>query len=113
MKVISNIGISSWKEMPYSTTDHTSWPLEPAWREAPRYRSHSSVMEVLEISSNEDILTLKSYIDSGYLISIFIDADKYSSLTSNDVWNTDNYAYPEPNHANTIVGYDDSVYGDL
>ena len=109
MKVISNIGISSWKEMPYSTSDHTSWPSEPAWREAPRYRSHSSVMEVLQIASDKDILTLKSYVNSGYLISISIDANKYSSMTSNDVWNSYNYTNVRTNHANTIVGYDDSM----
>jgi C1A family cysteine protease len=109
MKVISNIGISSWKEMPYSTSDHTSWPSEPAWREAPRYRSYSSVMEVLQITSDKDILTLKSYVNSGYLISISIDANKYSSMTSSDVWNSYNYTNVRTNHANTIVGYDDSM----
>jgi len=95
--------------MPYSTSDHTSWPSEPAWREAPRYRSHSSVMEVLQIASDKDILTLKSYVNSGYLISISIDANKYSSMTSNDVWNSYNYTNVRTNHANTIVGYDDSM----
>jgi C1A family cysteine protease len=109
MKVISNIGISSWKEMPYSTSDHTSWPSESAWREAPRYRSYSSVMEVLQITSDKDILTLKSYVNSGYLISISIDANKYSSMTSNDVLNSYNYTNVRTNHANTIVGYDDSM----
>jgi len=109
LKVISNVGVSTWKEMPYNTSSCTSWPSEAAWREAPRYRSYSNVMAVMQVTSDQHIQTLKSYLDSGYLVAISIDANKYSKLTQNDVWNSTNYTNPNTNHANTIVGYDDNM----
>jgi len=113
MKLISNTGVSSWKEMPYNPKDSKTWPSESAWREAPRYRSYTNVMRVLRVENDQDIQTIKSYINAGYLISISIDAYKYENLTANDVWNSNNYTYPNTNHANTIVGYDDLLCGDL
>ena len=109
MKLISNTGVSSWKEMPYNPKDSETWPSESAWREAPRYRSYTNVMRVLRVENDQDIQTIKSYINAGYLISISIDANKYENLTDKDVWNTVNYKNPRTNHANTIVGYDDSM----
>ena len=109
LKVISNVGVSTWKEMPYNTSNCTEWPSEVAWREASRYRSYSNVMAVMQVTSDQHIQTLKSYVDSGYLVAISIDANKYSKLTQNDVWNSTNYTNPNTNHANTIVGYDDNM----
>jgi len=109
LKVISNVGVSTWKEMPYNTSSCTSWPSESAWREAPRYRSYSNVMAIMQVTSDQHIQTLKSYLDSGYLVAISIDANKYSKMTQNDVWNSTNYTNPNTNHANTIVGYDDNM----
>ncbi|WP_367358724.1 hypothetical protein [Mesotoga sp.] len=70
-------------------------------------------MRVLRVENDQDIQTLKSYINAGYLVSISVDAYKYNYLTANDVWNSNNYTYPNTNHANTIVGYDDLLCGDL
>jgi len=109
MKLISNTGVSSWKEMPYNPNDSKTWPSESAWREAPRYRSHTDVMRVLRVENDQDIQTLKSYINAGYLVSISIDAYKYANLSPSDVWNSTNYTNPNTNHANTIVGYDDNM----
>ncbi|MCC7569363.1 MAG: hypothetical protein KO463_07110 [Candidatus Methanofastidiosa archaeon] len=36
--LVTSVGASSWALMPYSQYDHTSWPSEAAWREAPLYR---------------------------------------------------------------------------
>ncbi|RAM59291.1 hypothetical protein DS67_07575 [Mesotoga sp. SC_4PWA21] len=113
MKLISNTGVSSWKEMPYNPNDSKTWPSESAWREAPRYRSHTNVMRVLRVENDQDIQTLKSYINAGYLISISIDAYKYENLTDKDVWNTVNYKNPRTNHANTIVGFNDNLASGL
>ena len=74
------------------------------------YRSNET-MGVISVKDDKDIDALKSYISSGYLISLSIDANKYSTLTANDVWNTKNYTNPNTNHANTIVGYDDNFDG--
>jgi hypothetical protein len=112
IKLISNIGECSWKKFPYKTSNETNycteWPDEQAWREAPLYRSTMDGLYYLQVDSGADIETLKSLLNDGYLISISIDANKYENLTSEDVWNVDNYNnITNTNHANTIVGYFD------
>jgi len=98
--------------MPYSVSDSISWPNELAWREAPKYRNGDSENNlVLRVENDSDIQTLKSCLASGWLVSISIDANKYASLTQNDVWTSQNYSVISTNHANTIVGYDDNMPG--
>ncbi len=109
INLVCTIGASSWKEMPYDSTDSASWPPEQAWREAPLYRGNSSGFEYLELDTEEGLASLKNWAASAHLAVIAIDADQYSSMTSEDLWTLDNYANPVLNHANTIVGYDDNL----
>jgi len=109
IKVISQMGIASWKTMPYSSSDHYSWPSEAAWREAPMHRNTNAKIYYMTISDDSDIETLKSLIAQGYVVSVGVDAYRFSSLKNNDVWDVDNYKQTTINHAVTIVGYDDSM----
>ena len=109
MNLISSVGACSWAKMPYNPSDHTSWPSEEAWREAPLYRGNSSGYEYLSLDSDEDLASLKNLLASEQLAVIAVDAYKYSQFTSSDVWTLDNYVSPCENHANTIVGYDDNL----
>lgn len=109
IKVISQMGIASWKTLPYSSSDHYSWPSEAAWREAPIHRNTNARYYYLTISDDSDIETLKSLIAQGYVVSVGVDAYRFSSLKNNDVWDVDNYKQTTINHAVTIVGYDDSM----
>jgi C1A family cysteine protease len=63
----------------------------------------------MNLNSDAGLSKLKNLIASGNLAIIGVDADKYSGLTSADVWTLDSYINPDVNHANTIVGYDDSI----
>jgi len=103
------IGVCSWEEMPYDPDDHTGWPSESAWREAPLYRGNSTGIQYMWIDTDTDITDLKNWIASDHLAVIGIDSRQYSHLTSGDVWTLDNYIDPNTNHANTIVGYDDDL----
>lgn len=109
INLISSIGACSWKKMPYSDKDHTSWPSAEAWKEAPLYRGNTSGYEYMWIGTDSDITSLKNWIASDHLAKISVDANKYSALTGNDVWTLDNYVNPTENHANAIVGYDDNI----
>ena len=109
INLVCTVGASSWKEMPYNPLNSTSWPSEDAWREAPLYRGSSSGYEYLEFNTEDDLTSLKNWIASDNLAVIAVDANKYSSLTNNDVWTLDNYVNPNVNHANTVVGYDDTI----
>lgn len=108
MNLVCSIGVCSWEKMPYDPNDHTSWPSEAAWREAPLYRGNSTGYEYVILDTNEDIANLKNWIASAHLAVINMDANQYDDLTSDDVWTLDNYA-GGGGHANTIVGYDDNL----
>ena len=105
INLVCHIGASSWETMPYSPSDHTSWPSEAAWREAPLYRGDGGYSYSWVTSSVD---SLKNWLANGNLAVISINADEYYKLTSNDVWTIDNYNGYSTNHANTIVGYDDN-----
>jgi hypothetical protein len=111
--LICGIGASSWEKMPYDDIDYTSWPSEEAWREAPLYRGNSSGYEILELNTDEDLLSLKNWIASDHLAQIAVAGDYLSRsvLDSNDVWTLDNYdpSLSQLNHAGTVVGYDDTI----
>ncbi len=110
IQLVCNIGISSWQKTPYDPLDDTTWPSEGAWAEAPFYRSNSSYgYQYLYVNSSEGIESLKNWLASGNLAVIAVDADQYDNLTTADVWTSDKYETEELNHANTIVGYDDTV----
>jgi hypothetical protein len=103
------VGVSSWEKMPYSVADYTSWPSETAWTEAAFYRGNSSGYQSMSVNSDSGLSNLKNWIASGNLAIIGVDAKKYSALTSADIWTLEGYTSPSVNHANTIVGYDDSI----
>ncbi len=63
----------------------------------------------MSLYSDSGLFNLKNFIASGNLAIIGVDANKYSALTSADVWTLDGYTNPDVNHANTIVGYDDRI----
>jgi len=105
MTLVSSTGACTWSLMPYSDSDHTTWPSESAWREAPLYRGEGG-FNVYNFSTSVD--SLKTYLAGGNLAVISIDGYKYSLLDSNDLWTLDNYVDPATNHANTVVGYDDN-----
>ncbi len=114
IKLVWNTGESSWGKFPYETKPGdgsmnycTDWPDEQAWREAPLYRNEKGDLYYLKVYDYDDINILRDLVNQGYLISISINAGKYSNLTSEDIWNSSNYDVSSTNHANTIVGYTD------
>jgi hypothetical protein len=109
INLICSMGVCSWKKMPYNPDDSTSWPSEEAWREAPLYRGNISGYEYMWLETDDNLINLKDWIASGHLACIGVDATKYRNLTDNDLWTLDNYIITGTNHANTIVGYDDTI----
>lgn len=120
LKVMHLIGISSWQKCPTDISNLTQWPSEEAWRDAPKKRlgwmpdweykiPNLHPWFYLEVKTDEDIEQMKALIADGYLLTLSIQSACYELLTENDVWNLSNYATTTSNHANTIVGYDDSV----
>jgi hypothetical protein len=109
MNLVCFVGDSSWEKMPYDLSTYTTWPSEAAWTEAALYRGNSSGIQYMSVNTDAGVNNLKNWIASGHLATISVDANKYSALTSIDMWTLDNYNDLDTNHANTIVGYDDSI----
>ncbi|NOZ20319.1 MAG: choice-of-anchor D domain-containing protein [Planctomycetes bacterium] len=100
VKVMRAIGAASWQTMPYSASDHTTWPSEAAWREAPIYRGTGS-NHYMDIQSSVD--GLKDLLAGGNLAQIAIDASDMFDMAT-----LDNFDNTSINHMQTIVGYDDT-----
>ncbi len=104
--VINDIGAATWSTMPYDPADHSTWPSEAAWREAPLYRGDGTGTHYLDLTSSLD--GLKNLLAGGNLAQISVDADYIGD--SIEVSTTDNYGYlgVSTNHCVTVVGYDDA-----
>ncbi|HPR95401.1 MAG TPA: hypothetical protein PK466_03665 [Thermotogota bacterium] len=113
IKVITQIGASTWEKMPFSTDTYTQYPDEAAWRDAGRnrgeYFSSENQWLYMRCHSISDIDYLKQLLNAGYLISINVDSSQLANLSINDYWYTWNYFPHKNNHASTIVGYDDTL----
>ena len=109
MNLLYRIGCCTWDHMPYNPNNSTTWPDEDAWRQAPWYRSLTG-HTIMWVESEAGLGNLKQMLADGNVAVISVNADYYSSLTSQDLWTRDNYTPSGTNHANTVVGYDDN-YG--
>ena len=113
--LLTRIGCATWAQMPYDTTDSSSWPSEAAFREAARYRAREVITNpyyeydtsgYFTIESDADIQMLKSLISAGYCVQTVIYTDGlYALLDSNDVVSGYTGGYMSTNHAQTVVGY--------
>lgn len=113
IRLICNVGISSWAKMPYYWQDCTRWPTEEAWAEAPLYRSNSTYSyQYLHVNTTEGLESLKNWLAAGNLAVIGLDASNnlvnFTATSNQDLLTTDNYVLGCLDHAATIVGYDDS-----
>ncbi|HKM92767.1 MAG TPA: hypothetical protein VJY41_03855, partial [Prolixibacteraceae bacterium] len=88
MDLLYGVGCCTWNKMPYSMSDHTSWPSETAWRQAPLYRSGTS-HNYVNVTNDTNIGNLKQFLANYNNAIIAIDANYYPSLTSNDLWTSD------------------------
>ncbi len=109
--IIETLGDASLYTMPYDESDYISWGGEAAWREAP-INKISNISQVYL----EDINTLKSLLQQGYLINFGINAStpgfSNGNFDGDYILSDVEYSGGIPNHAQTIVGYDDSVSDD-
>ncbi|HVO72430.1 MAG TPA: FG-GAP-like repeat-containing protein, partial [Ignavibacteriaceae bacterium] len=107
MDLLEQIGCCTWDRMPYKSSDHTTWPSENAWRQAPLYRSQTGY-GYMPVDTDLGIEDLKQLLANGNLAVINIDAAYFGeNFTPEDLWTLDNYP-GGGGHANTIVGYDDN-----
>lgn len=111
-RIIIEWGVSTWEKMPYKSTDAASWGGPEAWREAPLHRG----LDVYTITFNGDstVNQVKELVTSGIPVTFAIDASQYTSgfADKNYVISSVEYDSSTVNHAQTIVGYDDTISDD-
>ena len=109
LDLMQSVGTASLANMSYNDADYYSWGNEPAWREAPKYR-----LERWESTSVTSTNVIKSWLDAGYCVNFAIDAYQYDTgfADGNYIISSAEYSSSTLNHAQTIVGYDDSITDD-
>jgi C1A family cysteine protease len=105
--LIQSVGNAKWVTMPYDDTDCVSWGVEDAWRDAPEYRC-SNIYTIWSPFDAVTINSIKSALDSNHLVTFALNSSSYSGLGPGDDTLTSAEIIPGYDHANTIVGYDDS-----
>lgn len=114
---LNTLGVCTWSQMPYDPNYIVSWGDEEDWREAVQYR-----IEYYNVVSqnynppfydDDDINLMKSVIDTGHPIVFSIDhSDFTGGLGSGDDTLSSSEVSEGHDHAQTIVGYDDTKSAD-
>ncbi len=113
LETLRRIGGATMATMPYNDQDYISWGDEAAWREAPLYRIQD--WEATYMNTTDGINVIKSWLDQGYVVNFAIDANQYDNAFADGNFIISSKEYDNssgPNHAQTIVGYDDSISDD-
>lgn len=106
-EVMRDWGVATMATMPYNAADFTTWGGEAAFREAPLHR----VDEVVALTYQGDatIEQLKNLLASGIPVTFTITASNIRSFSGNYILSSAEYQTSTPDHAQTLVGYDDSM----
>ncbi|OPY34620.1 MAG: Papain family cysteine protease [Methanomassiliicoccales archaeon PtaU1.Bin124] len=109
--VIRDWGAATMATMPYDVTDYLSWGSDVAQREAIAHRA----LSVMYITS-ATVDTLKVVLQSGSPVTFAMDALTFGTVFNGDgtkkIISAADYNTASLNHAQTIVGWDDTVSED-
>ncbi len=112
MRIIQDWGVPTLATMPYKDNDPVSWGSQSAFREAPLHRG--SEVRYISGTSMGLLNAIKAVIVNGTPITFAIDAGQYNRGFSdgNYILTANEYISWNLNHANTIVGWNDSITDD-
>lgn len=113
-EILTHLGACTLARLPYSESDNTLMGDANAWREAPLHRAESYLTSYFDIGDpNSTIDLIKQMIDEGYPVNFGLKAEYLVPAFDGDyIVSSAEYSTDQPNHAQTIVGYDDSVTDD-
>jgi hypothetical protein len=108
-QLMKNIGNARWVMMPYNPGQLTAWGNESAWRDAPTYRC-GNIYSIHDPLNDTAIDAIKNALNTNHLVTFGLNAYMYAAGLGNgdDTVSSGEYKTTSVNHANTIVGYDDS-----
>lgn len=105
--LIRTVGCARMSTFPYDGSDYTSWAPEEAWRDAPEYRCGD--VNFIRTTDDTAITLVKNLLFTNHTMPFAFDASTYSSgLGSGDDTIISTEMRSSMNHANCIVGYNDT-----
>ena len=110
-QVIKDFGAATMSTMPYNPSNDTLWGDETAWRDAPKH----APQDYFTIAFNPItiVATIKSVLEGGTPVAFCIDSTEYTpGLSDNYILSSSEYNSPSIDHANCIVGFNDSITED-
>lgn len=110
-KISRDFGAATWEAMPEGS-DYTDWGSQQAWREAPLYRCIGG--NTIAYDPVNEINNVKAVLDSGNTLDFALNAAGWSSTpdpsgNNNNIISSSEYPVTTIGHAQTIVGYDNTV----
>ena len=103
--IMMDLGNADMASHTYNAGDLYGWGNETAWRSAPRYR----IAEEIDYASPSSTAVIKSWVAEGYVCPLALNAGNYGYIGPDGVLNSVEHQGGYANHANTIVGYNDSI----
>ena len=114
-QIMVDWGCATFATMPYDDTDYYSWGDESAWREAPQHRPLDYyLIDFDEDNPNTTIDVIKNLILSETPITFAMHAGEFGPSFSdgNYIMSSTEYDSTSLNHAQTIVGFNDTISDD-
>ena len=112
MFVVRDWGVATLATMPFDDTEYIDWGPPSAFREAPEHRADE--VFYIPYSGSATIDEIKVLVSEGTLVTFALDALQFSPgfADGNYILSAAEYSSNNLNHAQTIVGFDDSVADD-
>lgn len=112
MMVILDWGAATLETMPYDDDVYLPLGSAPAFREAPAHRG--AEVFTIQYTGSGIVDELKALVNSGIPVTFAIDANEYTNAFADDnfIVSSAEYSSGSLNHAQTLVGFDDSVQDD-
>ena len=109
MMVINTWGAATMYTMPYSDSDYLSWGSQDSFREAPLHRA--AQVYTISYTGSATVNMVKSLVYSQTPVTFSINASQFTNGFSDGdyIISASEYSQSATNHAQTIVGFDDSV----
>ncbi len=109
--ILQDWGGATLSTMSYDDKDHLSWGNASAFREAPLHKGG----QIHSLGTSTTVDDIKTLMDTGYPVTFGMNSTQYNSSFADGNNITSSVEYDsslDPNHAQTIVGYDDSITDD-
>jgi C1A family cysteine protease/PKD repeat protein len=112
MFVIRDWGAATLATMPYDDSVYLDWGSPSAFREAPEHRAEE--VFYIPYSGPATVDDIKVLVSEGTLVTFGLDANQYLPGFADDnfILSSAEYSSNTLNHAQTIVGFDDSIADD-